>query len=85
MKKKHKVEAVLLICILFISIFNIPVVKVKAEDNMNYPKELMLGTFFNSEKPIFFPDISQSAAGYIGTYSDPDSSRRDRGSWPLPE
>ena len=46
MKKKHKVEAVLLICILFISIFNISVVKVKAEDNMNYPKELMLGTFF---------------------------------------
>lgn len=52
MKKKHKVEAVLLICILFISIFNIPVVKVKAEDNMNYPKELMLGTFFNSEKDM---------------------------------
>ena len=52
MKKKRKVEAVLLICILFISIFNIPVVKVKAEDNMNYPKELMLGTFFNSEKHL---------------------------------
>lgn len=52
MKKKHKVEAVLLICILFISIFNIPVVKVKAEDNMNYPQELMLGTFFNSEKDM---------------------------------
>ena len=53
MKKKQKERAILfIISILFISVLNTTAVEVKASDNINYPAQITLATFFNSEKDM---------------------------------